>query len=250
MSVLRRVQGLQRKTLDILYKITVRSVIDYAMTVYFGALSEAGKNRLSRIQYQAAKVVSGALHFSSAKKLFLDLGWETLQDRYDFLGLTLFYKIHNNMTRPLVRQCMPEPNTNNQYNLRNSLPYRQYKYHNKQFSNSYFPYFTKKFCKLKPNIRCQRDIEDFKMSLRALIKPKRYKFFSFGSKRGCALATQLRVGRSKLNAQSYTIGLSPTSICDCLHPSESTSHHLNVCFMYNIERQTLYDKDNTTDTQL
>ena len=72
------------------------------------------------------------------------------------------------------------------------------------------------------------------MSLRDLIKLKRHKSFSFCSKRGWALATQLRVGRSKLNAQSYMIGLSPTSICDCLYPSESTSHHLKVGFMYNI----------------
>ena len=120
--------------------------------IFFGALSEASKNCLSRIQYQAAKVVSGSLHHTSAKKLSLDMGWEILQDWCDFLGLTLFYKMHNNMTRPLVKKCMPMSNTNNKYNLRNSLPYRQFKYHNKQFSK-YFPYFTKRFCKLKPNIR-------------------------------------------------------------------------------------------------
>ena len=112
LAVLRRVKGLQKKkTLDILYKITVCSVVDYAITVYYGTLSEAGKNRVTQIQYRAAKVVSGALHFSSAKKLFIDLGWETLQDRHDFFGLTLFYKIQNSMTRPPMRQCMPLPNT-------------------------------------------------------------------------------------------------------------------------------------------
>ena len=242
LAVLRSVKGLQRKTLDILYKITVRSVIDYALTVYYGTLSEAGKNRLTQIQYRAAKVVSGALHFSSAKKLFIDLGWETLQDRHDFLGLTLFYKIRNSMTRPLVRQCMPLPNTSDQYELRNTPPYRQFKYHNKKLNKSFFPYFTKKLCSLKPYIRSQRDLEDFKVSLKPLIKPKRHKFFSFGSKHGCALATQMRVGRTKLNAQSYTIGLSTKSSCECLHPNESTSHHLNVCFLYQNERQTMYDR--------
>ena len=212
------------------------------LPVYYGTISEAGKNRLTQIQYRAAKVVSGALHFSSAKKLFIDLGWETLQDRHDFLGLTLFYKIQNSMTRPLIRQCMPLPNTSDQYEPRSRPPYRQFKYHNKKFHNSFFPYFTRKFCSLKPSIRVQRDLEDFKDSLIVLIKPKRHKFFSFGSKRGCALATQKRVGRTKLNAQSYTIGLSANSSCECLHPNESTSHHLNVCFLYQIERQTLYDR--------
>ena len=50
----------------------------------------------------------------------------------------------------------------------------------------------------------------------------------------------MRVGRTKLNAQSYTIGLSANSSCECLNPNQSTSHHLNVCSQ--IEHQTLYDR--------
>ena len=93
LAVLRSVKGLQRKTLDILYKITVRSIIDYAMPVYFGTLNESSKQCLSQIQYRAAKIVTGALHWSSAIKLNIDLGWESLEKRFEFLGLTLFHKI-------------------------------------------------------------------------------------------------------------------------------------------------------------
>ena len=122
---------------------------------------------------------------SSAKKLFIDLGWETPKERHDFLGLTLFHKLLSNLTRPLVRQCMPISNTNTQYQLRNSPPYQQFKYHNKKYNDSFFPYFTRKFGGPKPSIRCQRD--EFKFNIKSFIKPKRHKFFAFGLKRGCAL---------------------------------------------------------------
>ena len=242
LAVLRSVKGLQRKTLDILYKITVRSIIDYAMPVYFGTLNESSKQRLSQIQYRAAKIVTGALHWSSAIKLNIDLGWESLEKRFEFLGLTLFHKIRCYQTRPLVRQCMPQPNNDSNHSLRNRIPYKYFPYHNKNFNNSFFPWFTKKYCNLNKSIRCQKDLDDFKTSLKALIKPERHKFFNYGSKKGCALATQLRVGRTKLNGHSFAIGLAQSSLCDCHHPCESICHHLTSCFLYQPERQTLYSK--------
>ena len=47
LSVLRRVQYLQRSTLDMLYKVTVRSIIDYALTIYYHSLKVSKKNLLS-----------------------------------------------------------------------------------------------------------------------------------------------------------------------------------------------------------
>ena len=43
LSVLRSVKILSRQTLDLLYKITVRSVIDYGLPVYFDSLSQTQK---------------------------------------------------------------------------------------------------------------------------------------------------------------------------------------------------------------
>ena len=95
MSVLRSVKQLSRSTLDLLYKLTVRSIIDYCMPVYFGNLRVTEINRLEQIQYRAAKLVTGALKYTSKIKLFIELGWESLQTRYDCLGLGLFHKIHS-----------------------------------------------------------------------------------------------------------------------------------------------------------
>ena len=66
LSVLRSVKLLSRQTLDILYKLTVRSVIDYALPVYCTTLKQTDLARLDNIQYRAAKLVTGAYHLTNS----------------------------------------------------------------------------------------------------------------------------------------------------------------------------------------
>ena len=58
LSVLRSVKLLNRQTLDILYKTVVRSVIDYALAVYYKTLRQNELQRLENVQYRAAKIVA------------------------------------------------------------------------------------------------------------------------------------------------------------------------------------------------
>ena len=104
LSVLRSVKLLSRQTLDILYKIVVRSVIDYALPVYYKTLKQNELQRLENLQYRAAKIVSGALHLTNREKLNKELGWESILERGDFLSINIFHKIHLHETRPLIRK--------------------------------------------------------------------------------------------------------------------------------------------------
>ena len=92
----------QRKTLDLLFKITVRSVIDYVLPLYSNTLKQAKLARL-QLQYRGAKLVSDALHSTSKDKLNKALGWESIKKRIDFLGLCIFHKIHRQESRHLVQ---------------------------------------------------------------------------------------------------------------------------------------------------
>ena len=103
LSVLRSIRYLSRSVLDILYKQQIRSVIDYGLVLFYGGLNESDIAKLDRIQYRSAKVVTGALHFTSRIKLDQDLGWESLAERYELFGLSLFHKIAHNNVRPLLR---------------------------------------------------------------------------------------------------------------------------------------------------
>ena len=79
LSVLRSVKYLDRQTLDILYKLTVRSVFDYGLPVFYNSLKQTEKARLENLQYKAAKLVTGAYHLSSQQKLNSELGWGTIK---------------------------------------------------------------------------------------------------------------------------------------------------------------------------
>ena len=81
LSVLRSVKLLSRKTLDLLYKVTVRSLIDYALPIYANNLKLSDLARLDSLQYRAGKLVSGALHYTSREKLNKELGWEIFHTR-------------------------------------------------------------------------------------------------------------------------------------------------------------------------
>ena len=70
LSVLRSVKLLNRQTLGLLYKVTVRTGLDYALTAYYKDLKLSDLARLDNIQYKA-----GAYHYTNKEKLNVKLGW-------------------------------------------------------------------------------------------------------------------------------------------------------------------------------
>ena len=170
---------LKRQTLDVLYKLQVRSLLDYSLPVFYNSLSAKQKVRLDKIQYTAAKIVTGALHFTSKEKLYDELGWETIQSRTEFLGLSLFHKIVKNQTRPLIRDCLP-PRSVNHETLRSggliNFPYKGLK-----FANSFFPFFTKRYNLLSAETK-KLPLDEFKTTLSKKLKPTKFKHYNFGQK--------------------------------------------------------------------
>ena len=237
LSVLRSVKILNRQTLDLLYKITVRSVIDYGLPVYFDSLSQTQKMRLEQIQYRAAKLVTGALHLTSKEKLNTELGWESIQKRSDILGINIFHKIHSHETRPLIRTCMPKFD-HDKRNLRSKGGYIPFKSRGSKFDKSFFPYQTKHWNSLPRNIQ-SLDIENFKTFTKTL-KPKKYKHFQKGNKNTNSLLTRIRVGRSELSQHKFSVGQIDSPECMCHHREESPLHYFIDCFLYLQERQTMF----------
>ena len=222
-----------------LYKLTVRSVIDYALPVYANNLKLTEIARLDRLQYKAGKLVCGAFHYTSRDKLNNELGWENFQTRIKFLGLSLFQKIHLHETRPLVRKCMSKLDYDKKYHTRSKGGYSPYPNYGAKFSNSFFPYMTKLWNNLNVSTQVMM-LPDFKVQLKKELKPLKFKHLSRGSKIGNALLTRIRLNRSDLNLHRFDIGLHDTPECVC-HATESSIHYLMDCFLYSGERQTLYN---------
>ena len=234
LSVLRSVKFLDRSTLDLLYKLTVRSVIDYGLIVYFNSLKVAQINRLRQIQYRAAKLCTGALHFTNQASLEKDLAWESLTERASFLSLSLFHKVHLDLTRPLIKTIMPKPQKAGITRESNSGKYETFPPKLKTFSDSCFPYYTKKWNELPKDLKNEGDISQFKLQLKSYVKPKKHKHFNRGSRRGNSLLTQLRVGRSNLNVHRFALGLNDTEKCLCDRPSLSFTLYLSKLLLTKI----------------
>ena len=238
LSVLRSVKLLNRQTLDLLYKLTVRSVIDYALPIYYKSLKLTDLARLDSIQYKAGKLVTGACHLTSKVKLNLELGWESISDRGDFLSLSLFHKIHLGETRPLIKKCMPKVNFTTAQ-TRANIGYISQKYKGANFEKSFFPNTLKLWNNLPKNIQ-SKNLVDFKYEIKQRIKPPRYKHFAKGTKLGNSLLTKIRVGRSNLNQHLFTVGLLDSPICLCHYKTESPEHYFLDCFLYSLERRVLF----------
>ena len=169
--VLRRVKNLHRGTLDLLYKTTVRSVIDYGLIVYYHSLTQQDKNKIDKIQYNAAKLVSSTLHLTSRVKLEQEMGWSSIKCRADFLALTLFHKIHCNKVRPLIKSCMPAF-SQRACDQSKVITYSQFRFKGVCFSNSFFPYITRKWNMLPFKLKT-KTIDDFKLDLKIKLSPKK-----------------------------------------------------------------------------
>ena len=240
LAVLRKVKFLKRKTLDLLYKITVRSVIDYSLPIYGNSLKQTDLARLERLQYCAAKLVTGALHFTSREKLNIELGWENIKSRIDFLGLSIFHKIHLQETRPLVRSCLTKLDYEKKHYTRSKGGYSPYPNYGAKYQKTFFPYISKMWNNLNSSTQSLA-LSDFKLKLKDIFKPFKNKHYAKGSKIGNILLTRIRVDRSDLNLHKYTIGLSDTPACDCHAKQESSLHFVIDCFLYSNERQTLFN---------
>ena len=99
---------LPHSALELLYKLYVRPHLDYGDVVYQIPDNESktfdSKNdnfhplmtRVESVQYEATCVVSGAWRGSSRKKLYNDLGWESLYHRRNLRRLCIFYDVLKN----------------------------------------------------------------------------------------------------------------------------------------------------------
>ena len=105
------------------------------MILYYQSCTDKEKAKYDKIQYNAARLVTGTLPYTSKEKLFVELGWETIEDRAYILGICLFHKIVKQETRPLVRSMLPDFENINIYNLRSARTLKSFPFKGVKYSN-------------------------------------------------------------------------------------------------------------------
>ena len=158
----------------------------------------------------------------------------------EYVGLSIFHKIHVGETKPLLRKCLTPVDWDRYYNLRRKGGYLPYPKYGNKFSNSFFPYITKIWNSLPSRIQ-SLNLKGFKTELKSYLKPHNIRHFRVGNKELNSIFSRFRTGRTGLNADRYSIGQADNPACMCHYKSETSEHFILDCFLYTTERQTLFN---------
>ena len=88
---------LDRKSLQIIYFIFMRPILEYADVVWNNC-TQYEVNEPEKNQNEAARIVTGASKLVSIASLSHNTGWETLLNRRQKHKLLLFYKMQNKLS--------------------------------------------------------------------------------------------------------------------------------------------------------
>ena len=75
---------LSRKQLLTIYKTFVRSHLDYVDIIYDKPFNDNFKEKLEKIQYSAALIITGTIKGTSREHLYKELGLESLCDKRSY----------------------------------------------------------------------------------------------------------------------------------------------------------------------
>ena len=160
---------LSRKQLLTIYKTFVRSHLDYADIIYDKPFNDAFKEKLEKVQYSAALIITGAIKGTSRERLYRELGLEFLRDRRWYRELVFFYKIVKGLAPSCLQSCLP-PDNELAYNTRSSLrnTIKTFATRISTFRATFLPYCTKKWNQLNDDIKKIESIKKFKKTLKII----------------------------------------------------------------------------------
>ena len=244
LSVIRRCQTiLPRSCKEMLYKTTIRPVLDYGDIIYDPCLKSESE-AIEKFQRKAALVCTGAFRITSSERLLNELGWEKMETRRTVHRQTLFYKIVNSLSPPYLWQiCNLIPHNTDAYNLRRNNSLLVPFIHKEIFCKSFFPKTVREWNNLSVDTKRSESVQSFKNKLKSTYGPKEAnKLFTYGHGRPTINHCRMRLGLSHLRGQLFNYKLIDTPFCEnetCDHVAETPSHYLLNCPRYADVRRTM-----------
>ena len=93
---------INRSTFACLYKSLIRPIMEYGDLIWPDNCTVGNSELLECVQYESAKVVTGAIAGTNSKSLREELVWEEFSTRRKTHKLSHFYKIVNKSTAPYL----------------------------------------------------------------------------------------------------------------------------------------------------
>ena len=240
LSLLKRLKfKLSRKTLEKLYLTMIRPILEYGCVLFDNCTQELA-DLIEGLQYEAARICTGARKYTSRARLLAELGWEPLHIRRHFFKLVHFYKIINKLSPPYLYDLLPNyviaqagrP-------LRNSRQLRHINCRTTRYFNSFLPSSVRLWNDLPDDIKESPSLSLFKLKLSKLLffRHEIPNYFAYGDRFSSIIHTQLRLGQSGLNSHLFEKNIVPSAACSCNFPNENICHFFLYCPLYESHRR-------------
>ena len=92
---------------------------------------------IKKLEYNQCNAMTGAIRGTNMKKLYQELGLESLQNRRELRRLCLFYKIYKDHTPPFLQNLIPQ-NFQSSYSLRATKEIPLFRVKHGFFKSSFF----------------------------------------------------------------------------------------------------------------
>ena len=186
--------------MNILYKSLVRLCLEYADFVWDGC-NETDSDLLEQLQYEAVRLVTGAIKGTSRESLLNEVAWVKLKETRSYHKLKMIYKILNNLALSyLLQLCPVQVRSVSAYSLRTGddyhIPYARTEGFKKSFSVSSVKLFQNRYMKWSK-------------------KQKRNALFLTGNRWASILHTRLRLHNSTLNYPLFLMNYVTLPLCIC-----------------------------------
>ena len=197
---------------------------------------------LDNVQYEAARVVIGAIKGTSSARLHDELAWEPLSIRRERHKLRQFYKIVQNLTRRYLTELLLKISSEcTHFRLRSRENFPQLRCRTSTFQKSFFPLAITCWNSPDLDVRNSVSLPTFKAKTRSTLFPHTYnRLFDCSFTRHASIDhTRLRLGFSCLREYLFKINSCVSPICECSFDSESMKHFSLCCPRYAAQRDVL-----------
>ena len=233
---------LRRKTLNQIYISYLRPIIEYASIVWDNCTIYE-QDKLDKIQYEAARIVTGLTRSVSLERLIKEIGWLSLTERRSMQKLMFVFKHQQGQLPSYINEIFPNSVLDNStYNLRNNADYATVVRRLEIYSKSTLPASIKMWNDLDLDTRNTPTFSLFKTKLKQMFKPQIVPpYFLHGDRFLQIHHARLRNRCSNLNSDLFYNHLRDNASCNCGHPNEDVEHFLFRCPIYSNQRLILFN---------
>ena len=227
-NVIRKINlSLPRSSLLTLYKSFVRQHLDIDDVIYDQPNNSSLSDKIESIKYNTVLAKTGAIRGTSKKKLYQELGLESLRNRRWLRRMFSLYKNISTKSPPyLYELTLPLQGSHRYPGCSKTLRSRT-----ETFRNSFLPFTVNEWNRLDSDIKNSDSYIIFRKKLLAFIRPVGNSMYGIYDPFGVKLINRLRLGFSYLREHKFRHNFADTMnlLYSCTLEPEKKEHFFLSC---------------------